>query len=316
MIGRSAAGSAPSHGKAAVSASPQLAANAIRAAAGAASIPMWTDVYTVMMKNLPNKVTQQLLLSVVNEAGFSHAYDFLHLPIDPDTMANRGYAFLNFVNTEWALKFHAHFEGKQFSNFNSSKIISVVPAAVQGYKANHEYYSSVRVRLRDPASRPLFLRGPVNEDPQVQCRPKSLIDLAAEQRLEQQMRTQDEQEVRAAPQRPGTEFSAAAFASACQYIASMTGINADLVLTEATRLKEAAKPAEPNEYDHERAFGGGWAGGEVVSSTTARPLRPSEPPKTREAPMRIPKFCPYCGGKHEPSFKFCRYCGAEIGTQY
>jgi hypothetical protein len=283
LIGAPMAGTASRDGKAAVAASPQLAANALRVASGVASMPIWTDVYTVMMRNLPNKVTQQLLLSAINEAGFSHAYDFLHLPIDPETMANRGYAFLNFVSTEWALKFHSHFEGTQFSTFNSSKIVSVVPATLQGYKANHDYYASARVRLADPASRPLFLRGPAGYEPQVQARPESLIDLAAEQRCEQmlQQQKQEKQVFRTAeeavpsPAAPPTEaaFSAAEFASACQYIASLTGINANTMLAEVAKLKEATRQPEP---------------------------------------QRFPKFCPYCGGKHEPSFKFCRYCGASV----
>jgi len=120
----------------------------------------WTNISTVMMRNLPNKVTQEQLLAEVNGAGFLYTYDFLYLPIDPDTHANRGYAFLNFVSPGMAWIFKTHFEGEQFRSFHSNKLVSVVPATLQGFEANFAHYSSAHVQCRDPAARPIFLRQP------------------------------------------------------------------------------------------------------------------------------------------------------------
>jgi hypothetical protein len=120
--------------------------------------PEWAKVTTIMMRNLPNKVTQQILLTELNETGFEHTYDFVYLPIDQESNANRGYAFINFVAAEWAYKFMERFEGQKFGSYNSNKVVSVVPAKLQGYKANREYYSSVRIRHSDPALRPLFFQ--------------------------------------------------------------------------------------------------------------------------------------------------------------
>merc|ERR1719359_1729880 len=116
----------------------------------------WNNVCTVMMRNLPNQVTQDLLAEEINEAGFLHAYDFIYLPIDPETNANRGYAFINFTTPGLALMFKMHFEGRKLANFNSNKVVSVVPAALQGFDANYAHCSkkiAEESTIKPPAAR-------------------------------------------------------------------------------------------------------------------------------------------------------------------
>lgn len=128
---------------------------------GAAEAPAdWGDTLTVMMRNLPNKFSQQMLLEEINVAGFAGSYDFVYLPIDPDTKANRGYAFLNFVGPAQSWMFKSYYEGRRIGNFNSGKVITVMPATLQGFDANHAHYASSRVSRGDPSQRPLFLRQP------------------------------------------------------------------------------------------------------------------------------------------------------------
>lgn len=120
----------------------------------------WLEVTTVMMRNLPNKYTQQMLLMEVNSCGFGGTFDFLYLPIDAETAANRGYAFLNFLDPSSAWMFRCMFEGRKMSRFNSKKVISVVPATLQGFDANYAHYTRARVSRGDPSARPLFWREP------------------------------------------------------------------------------------------------------------------------------------------------------------
>ncbi|CAK9044056.1 unnamed protein product [Durusdinium trenchii] len=50
------------------------------------------------------------------------------------------------------------YEGKKMGKFNSEKVVSVVPAALQGFEANYAHYSAARVMRGPPQTRPLFLR--------------------------------------------------------------------------------------------------------------------------------------------------------------
>eukprot|EP00927_Polykrikos_kofoidii_P043095 TRINITY_DN37156_c0_g1_i1.p1 TRINITY_DN37156_c0_g1~~TRINITY_DN37156_c0_g1_i1.p1 ORF type:complete len:695 (+),score=103.89 TRINITY_DN37156_c0_g1_i1:225-2309(+) len=123
--------------------------------------PPWTDVTTVMMRNLPNKYTQQMLLEELQRMGFTmqQTFDFFYLPMDHVNAANLGYAFINLVDTPTANAFAAAFSGQKMQRFNSNKTVLIMPASIQGFERNQAYYASTRVaHADDPQYRPLFLR--------------------------------------------------------------------------------------------------------------------------------------------------------------
>lgn len=122
--------------------------------------PEWGSTTTVMMRNLANKYSQRLLLAEINESGFIGTFDFLYLPIDTETNANKGYAFINFSEPGFAWMFKQAYEGRRMQRFNSDKVVSVFAATLQGFDANYAHYASSRVNRGDPACRPLFLRAP------------------------------------------------------------------------------------------------------------------------------------------------------------
>eukprot|EP00929_Paragymnodinium_shiwhaense_P019911 TRINITY_DN13427_c0_g1_i1.p1 TRINITY_DN13427_c0_g1~~TRINITY_DN13427_c0_g1_i1.p1 ORF type:complete len:399 (+),score=108.12 TRINITY_DN13427_c0_g1_i1:177-1373(+) len=118
----------------------------------------WENVTTVMLCNLSAEYTQASLLEEIDTTGFADCYDFFYLPIDPVKKTNRGYAFINFVDPPQAWKFAKMYEGRQMNIFNVGKLATVMPAAVQGYLANHAHYANSRVIHGKKDARPLFFR--------------------------------------------------------------------------------------------------------------------------------------------------------------
>lgn len=251
----------------------------------------WAATTTVMMRNLPNKYTQHMLLEELNEAGFLGTFDFFYLPIDPETVANRGYAFINFTSPTFAWMLRVAYEGRKMSRFNSDKVVSVAPAALQGFEANYAHYSTARVNRGDPSARPLFLRESTSlRSKQGANRRRggrrsqgSLIDLAAKQRLGDQSKG----EQAASPFESSVKASLGMQASTA-IASSSHGSYIGLGGSERPKKKET-KPPSP--------FGKGSA----------------IPPVTRSSDgVMIPRFCPSCGGECQPQFRFCQFCGHSL----
>ncbi|CAK0840309.1 unnamed protein product [Prorocentrum cordatum] len=189
-------------------------------------------------------------------------------------MANKGYAFISFISPASAWLLRLTYEGRKMSRFNSDKVVSVSPAALQGFEANYAHYSTARVSRGDPALRPLFLRESATKA--VKSGPGrrrggrrsagSLIDAAAR---EQHQRQEERQATAAAVRAPALPGSAVYF-----------GLN--------------ARPGA----------GGKKPGGPAA----AEPGGPAGRPPKRVAA----KFCPYCGGAAQPEHKFCKFCGASM----
>lgn len=115
------------------------------------------DRTTVMLRNIPNKYTQRMLLEEVNTMGFEGQYDFFYLPIDYRNKCNVGYCFVSFTANETARRFIAKLSGYKLPGFNSQKICEVSWARVQGLKANIQHYRNSPVNsINIPEYRPLL----------------------------------------------------------------------------------------------------------------------------------------------------------------
>jgi RNA recognition motif-containing protein len=75
----------------------------------AESEPEWRT--TVMLRNLPNNYTRDMLLQHIDAMGFCGLYDFFYMPIDFNSKASMGYAFVNLICPEYAQNFMTSFEG-------------------------------------------------------------------------------------------------------------------------------------------------------------------------------------------------------------
>mmetsp|Transcript_65062 Transcript_65062/g.121210 ORF Transcript_65062/g.121210 Transcript_65062/m.121210 type:complete len:645 (+) Transcript_65062:97-2031(+) len=105
-------------------------------AAEASGGPTEQQITTMMLKNIPCRKSQEEVMMHVDQKGYAGRYDFFYLPRDVKFRANLGYAFINFITQEDALRFQAEMNGYRFVGSGSSKACSVVPAHVQGLMNN------------------------------------------------------------------------------------------------------------------------------------------------------------------------------------
>ncbi|RDX88837.1 Protein terminal ear1, partial [Mucuna pruriens] len=110
---------------------------------------------TVMIKNIPNKYSQKLLLNMLDnhcihcneqiadgdEQPIS-SYDFVYLPIDFNNKCNVGYGFVNMTSPEATLRLYKAFHLQHWEVFNSRKICEVTYARVQGLEALKEHFKN------------------------------------------------------------------------------------------------------------------------------------------------------------------------------
>jgi len=98
---------------------------------------------TVMLRNMPNNYTRDMLLELVDAMGFDGCYDFAYLPIDFKSQAGLGYAFINFVNSSEAQRCFEHFEGFSDWDVPSEKVCTVTwGSPYQGLEAHVERYQN------------------------------------------------------------------------------------------------------------------------------------------------------------------------------
>ncbi|VVA94412.1 unnamed protein product [Arabis nemorensis] len=101
---------------------------------------------TVMIKNIPNKYSQKLLLNLLDshcndcnqkiiDEGNNNtpmsSYDFVYLPIDFSNKCNVGYGFVNMTSPEAVWRLYKAFHNQQWGVFKSTKICEVTYARLQ-----------------------------------------------------------------------------------------------------------------------------------------------------------------------------------------
>jgi hypothetical protein len=111
---------------------------------------------SLMVRNIPNKYTQQMLLTEFMDNGHGPGViDFFYLPIDFKNRCNRGYAFINFVDFKDILPFHRRYFGKHWRTFNSDKICDITYARIQGKGAMLKRFENSALMEKDDEYKPL-----------------------------------------------------------------------------------------------------------------------------------------------------------------
>ena len=96
---------------------------------------------TMMLRNMPNNYTRSMVVAMLDKEGFNGDYNFLYLPIDFQTHACLGYAFVNLCSHESSARFLKTFNGYSSWVIPSRKLCGVGwSQPLQGLIANIERY--------------------------------------------------------------------------------------------------------------------------------------------------------------------------------
>ncbi|ELR10446.1 hypothetical protein VC83_00536 [Pseudogymnoascus destructans] len=115
---------------------------------------------TIMLRNIPNKIDQQMLKGIIDETSFG-SYDFMYLRIDFANNCNVGYAFINFEDPWHIIAFVEARAGQRWNRYNSDKVAEVSYATIQGKDCLVQKFRNSSVMLEHPSFRPkIFRTGP------------------------------------------------------------------------------------------------------------------------------------------------------------
>lgn len=125
-----------------------------------------TDVRTtIMLRNIPNKVDQAMLKSIIDESSWGK-YDFMYLRIDFANDCNVGYAFINFVDPLDIIDFVNARGNQRWNCFKSDKVAEISYATIQGKDCLVQKFRNSSVMLEHAHYRPKLYytsNGPIPE---------------------------------------------------------------------------------------------------------------------------------------------------------
>mmetsp|Transcript_49539 Transcript_49539/g.146357 ORF Transcript_49539/g.146357 Transcript_49539/m.146357 type:complete len:472 (+) Transcript_49539:64-1479(+) len=114
---------------------------------------------TLIIRNIQQEMTHAVLVQKLDQAGFKGSYDFVYVPVEFASEHGKGYAFVNLVSADEALRLTAAWDRKRpFGMPPQGPALHLEPASLQGLAANMARWgSSKRQRIRNPKHRPLVI---------------------------------------------------------------------------------------------------------------------------------------------------------------
>jgi len=114
-------------------------------------------IYTMMIRNLPRRITQIDLKREIDSTGFQDSYDFIYMPSIIAAKQGKGYAFVNFVKPQVAVSFAQAWHGSRRFKMGRKANLDVSAASTQGREANIiKWMKSKTSRIANPAFRPII----------------------------------------------------------------------------------------------------------------------------------------------------------------
>mmetsp|Transcript_1005 Transcript_1005/g.2040 ORF Transcript_1005/g.2040 Transcript_1005/m.2040 type:complete len:303 (+) Transcript_1005:2-910(+) len=106
---------------------------------GVETLPV-DQVTTLMIRRVPRKYTEEVLLRELEPCLSSDSYNFIYLPWDSKRSANYGYSFINCIDAPTASSLLERLDGKSWRFVERPSEIKIVPAHVQGIALNLVHY--------------------------------------------------------------------------------------------------------------------------------------------------------------------------------
>jgi len=107
----------------------------------------WT---TVMVRNIPNNYTREMLLDLFDSQGLAGHYDFVYLPVDFKRDSSLGYAFVNLSSNEGVKLIQEKLEGFTDWAIPTEKVCEIGwSKPLQGLKAHLDRYRNSPVMHED-----------------------------------------------------------------------------------------------------------------------------------------------------------------------
>jgi RNA recognition motif 2 len=115
-----------------------------------------------MIKNIPNKYTQKMLIDLLNEHHFG-CYDFVYLRMDFKNKCNVGYAFVNLIDPLCIVSFYNKINQRGWKRFSSNKIAQLTYASIQGLENLKKKFRKSSVMQEQESYRPklFYSEGPL-----------------------------------------------------------------------------------------------------------------------------------------------------------
>jgi len=269
---------------------------------------------TIMMRHVPFKYTQRKLVREINTTGFLGKYDFLYLPMDPRSHANRGFAFVNFVSSQVADAFYKTFHGKKLRHFSADgKEVAVLPADLQGFEQNAMRYAVTQMLRgkRTGHTKPIFLR-----QLPAACQHPQAFKADTEKPQQQSRASTAAEELHAKRQSMASALEAQQRrAEAWGYVTAMSA---------AKRRQDQRWVQEPQAnaiggigLPHQQECVDRMALANIIKQNDTpaahqqKNQAPSKEPMKMSSPHQV-NFCRYCGNARIASHVFCPYCGSRV----
>jgi len=122
-------------------------------------VPPDSSITTMLVRNLPRIYTLEHVLHEIEAVCPRGSFDFVYVPCDSRRHLNIRYAFVNFVQPEFATLFFHELSGRSWRFVQTAKVCRITPAYVQGLARNLAHCAVSTGIHENPHKPAVFFKG-------------------------------------------------------------------------------------------------------------------------------------------------------------